>query len=80
MKIFFYLVGDAYYFVGKMVKGISSMGGDFIVKVKSNAVAHFPALAQERVRKGRKKIYGEKIRLQDFFKEKEKFLNYPSLK
>ncbi len=68
----FYLVGDAYYSVGKPVKGISSMGGDFITKVKSNAVGHFPAPPKKRIGKGRKKIYGKKVNLRDFF-NKEKF-------
>ncbi len=74
----FYLVGDAYYSVGKMVKGISSMGGDFITKVKSNAVAHFPALPQKSSGKGRKKIYGKKVRVRDFFEDKEKFIEKSS--
>ena len=38
----FYLIGDAYYSVGKMLKGVTAMGGDFIVRVKTNAVAWFP--------------------------------------
>ena len=74
----FYLVGDAYYSVGKMVKGVSAMGSDLIVKVRSNAVAHFSDPPQKRIGKGRRKIYGKKVNLRDFFnQEKFRLANSP---
>ena len=69
----FYLVGDAYYAVGKMVRGVTDMGWDLIVRVRSNAVAYLPPLAEEMASRGRKKIYGAKVRLKDFFSELGKF-------
>ena len=70
----FYLVGDAYYSVGKMVKGVVAMGGNFIVKVRAaNAVAYFPPSEKKPGTKGRKKIYGLKAKLKDFFLDRDKF-------
>ena len=57
----FYLIGDAYYSVGKMVKGISSMGGDFIVKVKSNAVAHFSDPPKKGLAKAEERYMEKKL-------------------
>lgn len=70
----FYLVGDAYYSVGKMLKGVVAMGGHFVVKVRSNAVAYFPPAIKETVSRGRKRIYGTKIKLKEFFFDQDKFL------
>ena len=69
----FYLVADAHYSVGKMVKGVTAMGSDIIVKVRSNAVAYLRPLAEKTVSRGRKKIYGQKIKLRDFFLDLDKF-------
>ena len=69
----FYLVGDAYYAVGKMIRGVRDMGGDLIVKVRSNAVAFLPPPAEEMARRGRKRIYGMKVALKDLFLDLDKF-------
>ena len=69
----FYLVGDAYYAVGKMVRGVRDMGGDLIVRARSNAVAFFPPVEEGTVRRGRKKIYGARVALRDFFLDLDKF-------
>lgn len=69
----FYLVGDAYYSVGKMLKGVVAMGGHFIVRVRSNAVAYLIPAVKETVSRGRKKIYGKKIKLTDIFLDPDKF-------
>ena len=69
----FYLVGDAYYSAGKMIRGVAAMGGDLVVKVRSNAVAYFPASPKKTGARGRKKIYGRKVRLRDFFLDRGKF-------
>ena len=69
-----YFVLDAYYANRKMVKGIFQDGHHLITRLKSNAVAFYPApeLSGHKGR-GRPKKYGEKVKIQHLFKEKDQF-------
>ena len=58
----FYLVADAYYATGKIVKGLLKQGNHLVTRVKSNAVAYLPAEANKaRRNRGRPRIYGKKV-------------------
>jgi hypothetical protein len=64
IKVPFYLVADAYYAAGKMVRGLLKQGNHLVTRVKSNAVAYAPATAKKGPKKkGRPKTYGKKIKL-----------------
>ncbi len=63
----FYFIADAYYACGKIVRNILKNGNHLISRVKNNAVAYYPATKKSSGR-GRKKVYGEKIKLSDLFK------------
>lgn len=60
----FYLVADAYYATGKIVRGLLAQGNHLVTRVKRNAVAWFPAPPpppDAPRRRGRPKRYGKKI-------------------
>jgi hypothetical protein len=59
----FYFVGDAYYAAGKMAEGLLEHGNHLITRVKSNAVAFEPHVANGPTRRGRPRLYGQKIAL-----------------
>lgn len=72
------LVADAYYASGKLIAQLLAQGHQLVVRAKSNAVAYRPAPAPQRRRRGRPRIYGEKIRLKDLAREDEQFTSAPS--
>jgi hypothetical protein len=59
----FYFVGDAYYAAGKIAKGLLEQNNHLITRVKSNAVAYAPYVAQGPKTRGRPRLYGQKIAL-----------------
>src|SRR5450759_1382397 len=59
----FYLVADAYYAAGKVAKGLLKQNNHLITRVKSNAVAYTPYVAQGPKKRGRPRLYGQKIAL-----------------
>jgi len=59
-----YLVADAYYAAGKIVRGLLERGDHLVTRVKSNAVAWFPAPPPDPdapKKRGRKPKYGAKV-------------------
>ena len=63
-----YLVADAYYANGKMVKGSLAQGHDLITRAKSNCVAYYPAPTSRGKRlRGRPKRYGKKVKVSNLF-------------
>jgi hypothetical protein len=73
----FYFIADAYYASGKIVKKLLIQHNHLISRVKNNAVAYFPSTTKATGR-GRKKVYGEKIRLRNLFENPEGMLTAPS--
>jgi hypothetical protein len=65
----FYLVADAYYSNKKIVLGLLKAGQHLITRVKKNAVAYLLPEDDGTVRRGRKRTYGEKIKLIEIFKD-----------
>lgn len=67
-----YLVADAYYASGKIVRGLLAKGNHLVTRVKSNSVAFDPATppaAGQPRRRGRPPKYGKKIRIAALLKE-----------
>jgi len=73
----FYFIADAYYASGKIVKKLLIKQNHLISRVKNNAVAYFPSTGKATGR-GRKKMYGEKIRLRDLLGNPESMHTAPS--
>ena len=59
----YYFVADAYYCSGKMVKGLLAEGNHLVTRAKSNAVAYEPHIDNGKKKRGRKRVYGDKIKL-----------------
>jgi hypothetical protein len=59
----FYFVGDAYYAARKIANGLLEQDNHLITRVKSNAVAYAPYVAQGPKKRGRPRLYGQKIAL-----------------
>ena len=59
----FYFVADAYYAARKMVNGLLAQNNHLVTRVKSNAVAYAPYLAQGPRTRGRPRVYGSKVKL-----------------
>jgi len=71
----FYLVADAYYATGKMVRGLLAQGNHLVTRVKSNSVAYFPATPPPSNRprpKGRPRKYGKKIKVASLLKDADR--------
>jgi hypothetical protein len=73
----FYFIADAYYASGKIVKKLLIKHNHLISRVKNNAVAYFPN-TKKTTGRGRKKVYGEKIRLRDLLANPESMHTAPS--
>jgi hypothetical protein len=73
----FYFIADAYYASGKIVRKLLKNGNHLITRVKNNAVAYYPA-AERNTGRGRKRVYGKKIKLRELFKDLDSMLTAPS--
>ena len=74
-----YLVADAYYASGKMVKGTLAQGHDLVTRAKSNCVAYRRApLPRGKRAPGRPKRYGKKLKLAQLFRSTLKVTEIPS--
>ena len=67
----FYFVADAYYASCKIVLPLLDAGNHLITRVRKNAVAYFPAPVPKQRKRGRPKVYGDKILLKSLFDEAE---------
>lgn len=63
----FYFVGDAYYASRKVALPFLAAGNHLVTRVKNNSVAYFPAPVPKFRKRGRPKVYGEKIALKTLF-------------
>ncbi len=73
------VVADAYYAAAKFARSLLSEGHHLLTRVRSNAVAYFPPSPRRcRKRRGRRRIYGDKTPLQDWFRYRKLFLKAPS--
>jgi len=71
-----YLVADAYYATGKIVRGLLAKGNHLVTRIKSNAVAYrMPPEPDENTprKRGRPRKYGEKIQIASLLQNEEAF-------
>ena len=65
----FYLVADAYYGSGELIKSLLSQDNHLITRAKHSFVAYQPAPKRaDKPRRGRPALYGKKIKLVSLFK------------
>lgn len=62
LDLAFYFVADAYYASGKVIKGMLAQGNHLITRMRSNAVAYEPPVA-EVGKRGRPRKYGARVGL-----------------
>jgi hypothetical protein len=67
----YYFIGDAYYAVRTMLKGLLKQGNHIITRVRSNAVACVPYVHDGPRKRGRPQKYGKKIKLASLFKDRK---------
>lgn len=72
-----YLVADAYYASGKLIKTLRVQDVHLVTRARSNAVAYKPAKAAAASRRGRPQVYGDKVKLKNRFKS-SKFIQADS--
>lgn len=63
-----YLVADAYYASGKIVKGVLAQKHDLITRCKSTCVAYHRAPRPKKPRRGRPRKYGQPVLLSNLFR------------
>ena len=75
----YYLVADAYYASGKVIKGVLKDGNHLITRCRSNAVACFPAArVTGKRRRGRPRLYGQKVGLNNLLRSAHKTIHMSS--
>jgi len=73
------VVADAYYAAAKFARSLLAHGHHLVTRVRSNAVAYFPpSRPRSAKRRGRRRIYGHKTQLRDWFRYHKQFLQAPS--
>lgn len=72
------VVADALYCTRKVIRPLLAAGHHLITRMKSNAVAYRPAQVPPVRRRGRPRIYGEKLRLRDLWAQTHRFLTASS--
>ena len=71
-------VADNYYGNKKIAKALGEIQSFLVSRLRKNAVAEYPATQDSQRKRGRKKKYGEKVRLAGFFKKKSLFIQAAS--
>jgi hypothetical protein len=73
----FFLTLDAYYASKVIVHGLLNSGNHLVTQVRKNAVAYWPAMPSSEKRRGRKRKYGEKVKLRTLCgRRPERMQNY----
>lgn len=69
------IVADAYYAAAKFARSLLKNGHHLVTRVRSNAVAYFPPSPRRsrRPRRGRRRLYGHKTLLRDWFRYRKQF-------
>ena len=74
----FYVVADTYYAAANMIRPLLKAGQHLVAAVRSNAVAYEAVPPPTNPRRGRPRIYGQKIKLKTLFQEDNAFISAPS--
>jgi hypothetical protein len=72
------VVADAYYAAAKFARALLQAGHHLVTRVRTTAVAYFPASPRKGKRRGRRAIYGHKTKLRDWFHLQNRFVKAPS--
>jgi hypothetical protein len=72
------VVADAYYAAAKFARGLLAQGHHLVTRVRTTAVAYFPASPRPGKRRGRPAVYGRKTKLRDWFALEKRFHKAPS--
>jgi hypothetical protein len=72
------VVADAYYAAAKFARGLLAQGHHLVTRVRTTAVAFFPAPPRPGKRRGRRAVYGRKTKLRDWFALEKHFIKAPS--
>jgi len=72
------LVADAYYASRKVIIPVLDSGHHLVTRAKNNTVAYRPPVQPKIRRRGRPRIYGDKLSLRDLAAEIEEFSSAPS--
>jgi hypothetical protein len=72
------VVADAYYAAEKFARALLGKGHHLVTRVKTSAVAYFPEPSRRIKRRGRRKIYGPKTKLRQWFGCGKQFIKAPS--
>jgi hypothetical protein len=73
------VVADAYYAAAKFARSLLDGGHHLVTRVRSNAVAYFPrSRPPSRKRRGRRRLYGNKTLLREWFRYRKEFIKAPS--
>ena len=74
----FYLVADTYYAAANIILPLLKAGQHLVTAVRSNAVAYEPVTPPETPRRGRPRVYGERVKLSTLFTDEASFTSAPS--
>ena len=72
------LVADAYYASRKVILPLLKKGHHLVTRLRVTAVAYYPAPQPKKRKRGRPKLYGEKVRLRDLAKDTAAFITAAS--
>jgi hypothetical protein len=74
------IVADAYYAAAKFARSLLRQGHHLVTRVRRNAVAYFPPSPprSRQPRRGRRRLYGPKTPLWDWFRYRQQFVKAPS--
>jgi len=73
------VVADAYYAAAKFARALLADGHHLVTRVRSNAVAYFPpSKPRSAKRRGRRRMYGPKTPLREWFRYRKQFIKAPS--
>ena len=78
VEIPFYLVADTYYAAANIILPLLKAGQHLVAAVRSNAVAYEPVTPPETPRRGRPRIYGQRVKLKTLFADEASFTSAPS--
>jgi DDE superfamily endonuclease len=72
------VVADAYYAAAKFARSLRAHDHHLVTRVRSNAVAYFPpSRPRSGKRRGRRRTYGLKTHLRDWFRYRKQFIQAP---
>jgi hypothetical protein len=72
------LVADAYYASRKIIRPLLRQGHHLLTRARINTVAYLPPDPETRRRRGRPRLYGNKVRLRDLLAARDLFHAAPS--